>query len=100
MWPPATIDGRRYIDGGLRSNNNADYAAGASRVLVMSPLGTTDLFPTEKPLAQAVEELRAGGAEVAVVGPDEASRAAVGGSLWIRRRASQPPRRDARRGVC
>jgi NTE family protein len=73
-----TIDGRRYIDGGVRSNENADYAAGASRVLVIAPMGTAQLLPSEKPLAQALEELRAGGAEVAVVEPDEASRAAIG----------------------
>jgi NTE family protein len=78
VWPPATIDGRRYVDGGVRSTANADYAAGASRVLVIAPLGNVELFPTDKPLAQAVEELRAGGAEVAIVEPDEASRAAIG----------------------
>jgi NTE family protein len=78
VWPPATIDGRRYIDGGSRSNDNADYALGASRVLVLSPFGSIQLWPTDKPLDQAVEELRAAGAEVAVVEPDEASRAAMG----------------------
>jgi NTE family protein len=78
VWPPATINGRRYVDGGVRSADNADYAAGASRVLVVVPLGTVELFPTEKPLAQAVAELRAAGAEVAIVEPDDASRAAIG----------------------
>lgn len=28
VWPPITIDGRRYIDGGVRSATNADLAAG------------------------------------------------------------------------
>ncbi len=78
VWPPVTIDGRRYVDGGVRSNENADYAAGASQVLVIAPMGTAQLLPSEKPLTQAVEELRAGGAKVAVVEPDEASRAAIG----------------------
>jgi NTE family protein len=78
IWPPATIDGRRYIDGGSRSNDNADYALGASRVLVLSPFGSVQLWPTDKPLDQAVAELRASGAEVAIVEPDEASRAAMG----------------------
>lgn len=75
-WPPATIDGRRYMDGGVRSIANADFAAGASRVLVIVPLA--EVFPTEKPLAEAVEELRAGGAEVATVEPDQASLTAIG----------------------
>jgi NTE family protein len=43
VWPPATIDGRRYVDGSVRSSANADYAAGASRVLVIVPLGTVEL---------------------------------------------------------
>jgi NTE family protein len=77
IWPPATIDGRRYMDGGVRSSANADYAAGASRVLVIVPIGNAELFPTEKPLTRAVEELRAGGSEVAVVAPDDPSRAAI-----------------------
>ncbi len=78
IWPPVTIQGRRYIDGGVRSGENADYAAGAARVLVIAPLGTTELFPTEVPLSKAVARLRSGGAAVAIVAPDEASQSAVG----------------------
>jgi NTE family protein len=70
IWPPVTIDGRRYVDGGVRSSANADYAAGASRVLVIVPLGIVELFPSEKSLQQAAEELR--------VAPDEPSREAIG----------------------
>lgn len=78
VWPPATIDGRRYVDGGIRSAANADYAAGASRVLIVLPLGTDELLPTDKPLAGAVRELHAAGAEVAIIAPGEASLAAIG----------------------
>jgi NTE family protein len=39
IWPPATIDGRRYIDGGVRTTLNADLAAGADVVLVLAPMG-------------------------------------------------------------
>ena len=35
VWPPATVAGRRYIDGGARSGTNADLAAGAERVLIV-----------------------------------------------------------------
>jgi NTE family protein len=78
VWPPATIKGRRYVDGGVRSPENADYATGATRVLVIAPLGDADLFPTEKPLSQAVDEFRAHGTKVAIITPDEASRTAIG----------------------
>ena len=37
VWPPVTIDGRRYMDGGIRSASNVDLAAGYDRVLVLSP---------------------------------------------------------------
>jgi NTE family protein len=78
VWPPVTIDGRRYVDGGVRSIANADHAAGASRVLVVVPMGSVEPFPSDVPLERSVEELRARGAQVAVVEPDEASRAAIG----------------------
>jgi NTE family protein len=78
VWPPATIGRRRYVDGGVRSNENADYAAGASRILVIAPLGTAELWPSEKPLDRTVAELRKGGAETAIIEPDEASRVAIG----------------------
>jgi len=87
VWPPATIDGRRYMDGGVRSGANADYAAGASRVRVIVPMGNAELFPSEKPLAEAVDELRAGGAEVVIIEPDEVSRAAISAVAPERRRA-------------
>ncbi|MGI8589581.1 MAG: patatin-like phospholipase family protein [Nakamurella sp.] len=37
VWPPATINGRRYIDGGTRSATNADLAIGAAKVLIIAP---------------------------------------------------------------
>jgi NTE family protein len=78
IWPPVTIEGRRYMDGGVRSGANADLAAGARRVLVIAPLGAIDLFPTELPLDAAVGSLLEQGAEVAIVSPDAASAAAIG----------------------
>ena len=38
VWPPVTIDGRRFIDGGVRSAANADLAIGCDRVVVLAPL--------------------------------------------------------------
>ncbi|NED34394.1 patatin-like phospholipase family protein [Streptomyces sp. SID8499] len=78
VWPPVTIGGRRYVDGGVRSMANADFAAGASRVLVIVPMGTVEPFPSETPLERTLADLRAQGAEVAVIEPDEASKAAIG----------------------
>lgn len=77
IWPPMTIDGRRYMDGGIRSSDNADLALGCGRVLVVSPLGTQG--PSlGRGVADQVAELEQGGASVRLIEPDTASRAAMG----------------------
>lgn len=78
VWPAVTIDGRRYVDGGVRSAENADYATGFKRVTVVSPLGVDSPLPMEKPLPEVLDDLRAAGAEVTLITPDEAAKAAIG----------------------
>jgi NTE family protein len=78
IWPPVTIDGRRYMDGGVRSMDNADLAAGAARIMVISPFGMNTEVPSPMPLPAVVAALREGGAAVTVLQPDEASVAAMG----------------------
>ena len=78
IWPPVTIDGRRYMDGGVRSSDNADLAAGAGRITVISPLGYNSPLPSPLPLRDAVGRLRAAGSAVTVVVADAASLAATG----------------------
>jgi NTE family protein len=38
VWPPVTLEGRRYVDGGVRSPTHADLALGSETVLVLSPV--------------------------------------------------------------
>jgi NTE family protein len=83
VWPPVTIDGRRYIDGGARSAANVDLASGCDRVVVLAPL--TAGFGPVPSVARQVRELR--GAQVAVVSPDAAAKKAIG------RNALDPARR-------
>ncbi|MCW2739762.1 MAG: patatin-like phospholipase family protein [Blastococcus sp.] len=73
--PPHSIGGIRYIDGGYRSVENADLAAGYGRVLVLSPLGGRSRHPREwgTHLAAQVDELRAGGSRVETIVPDSSS---------------------------
>jgi NTE family protein len=78
IWPPATIGDRCFMDGGVRSSDNADLAEGAARIIVISPLGLDSPLPTPLPLREVVAKLRAGGAEVTVIEPDKASREAIG----------------------
>jgi NTE family protein len=77
-WPPVTIGGRRYIDGGVRSNENAHLAAGFGQVLVLSPQPPGAPVPPWGGLDEEVEQLRRRGSEVTVVRPDEGSAAAMG----------------------
>jgi NTE family protein len=37
IWPPATVGQRRYVDGGVRSSTNADLAAGADVIVIITP---------------------------------------------------------------
>jgi NTE family protein len=80
---PFRIGDARYIDGGYRSIENADLAAGFARVLVLSPLGGRSRHPFDwgTHLETQVGELRAGGSTVETVFPDEASTAAFGDNL-------------------
>ena len=92
LVPTVSINGARYIDGGVRSADNADLAAGYANVVVLSPLGGRSRTPPQagqfeglrRPpewgtdLASQVEALRKQGSHVEVITPDAGSRAAMG----------------------
>jgi len=70
------FEGQHYIDGGYHSGDNADLAIGFERVLILSlrpPPNAMRLVP----LDPAVEALRAAGAQVEVIHPDEDTLAAL-----------------------
>ena len=81
--PAHSIGDSRYIDGGYRSNENADLAAGYGRVLVLSPLGGRSRAPLDWGihLAAQASELRARGSRVETIFPDSDSRDAFGVNL-------------------
>jgi NTE family protein len=104
LVPTQNINGARYIDGGVRSTENADLAAGYANVVVLSPLGGRTQPPPEQgadrgtdragqfeglrrspewgtDLASQVEALRNQGSRVEVITPDADSRAAFGTNL-------------------
>lgn len=75
VWPPVSIDGRRYMDGGVRSATNADLADDCDRVLVISPA----LAGAEPAAGQLKHELTAlSPVSVYVVHGDDAALAAFG----------------------
>jgi NTE family protein len=84
VWPPVTIDGRRWIDGGIRSGANVDLAAGCDRVVILAPV--TAGFGAMPSVATQVAQLPSG-VKVVVVTPDQVTRKALG------RNALDPARR-------
>jgi NTE family protein len=87
--PTHSINGGRYINGGVRSADNADLASGYANVVVISPFSERSgplpegqfeglrRFPGAD-LASQVEVLREQGSHVEVITPDTDSRAAMG----------------------
>jgi NTE family protein len=87
--PTHNINGTRYINGGVRSADNADLASGYANVLVLTPFSErTGPLPEGQfeglrrfpgaDLASQVEGLRQQGSHVEVIIPDADSRAAMG----------------------
>ena len=70
VYPPVTIDGRRYIDGGMRSAANADLAQGYDRLVVLAPIprGVGPIASVDAQVTGMVS------ARVAVVTPDDGAR--------------------------
>lgn len=89
MGPTVNINGVHYINGGVRSADNADLASGYANVVVLSPFSERSgplpegqfeglrRFPGAD-LASQVEALRKQGSHVEVITPDTDSRAAMG----------------------
>jgi len=95
--PTHNINGTHYINGGVRSTENADLASGYANVVVLSPFGGRSQTPPERgadpagqfeglrrspewgtDLESQVEALRKQGSHVEVITPDTDSRAAMG----------------------
>jgi NTE family protein len=73
VYPPVTIDGRRYVDGGMRSAVNADLAEGYDRVVVLAPIARG-----AGPMTGVAHQVAALTGRVSLVSPDKASRTAIG----------------------
>jgi NTE family protein len=88
VYPPVTLKGRRYIDGGMRSPTNADLATGYDKVVVVA-LRVGGGGPGDRMQALLDQELSVltdGGADVALITPDPASQTAFGPNLMDFRR--------------
>ncbi len=81
VFPPITINGRRYYDGGIRSGTNFDLAEGYERVIavaVIPPGGATFMAARIDP---ELALLRRSGSHVEFIAPDAASLDVFGPNL-------------------
>jgi NTE family protein len=76
VWPPVTIGGHRYMDGGVRSSTNADLAAECRVVVILAPID--DVAGIADVTAAADIERLSESAAVTWVRPDAASTSAIG----------------------
>jgi NTE family protein len=74
VWPAVTIEGKHYIDGGMRSTANVDLAKGADSVVVIAPLPQA----FSKATSIRAQLVRTGASRTAVVTPDEQALVAIG----------------------
>jgi NTE family protein len=86
IWPPVSIGDHRYVDGGVRSSTNADLAAGADQILLITPT------QAEAPAPSLGGDLRTElntltNSRVEVVYADQDSMALLGNPLAVDTRA-------------
>jgi NTE family protein len=74
VWPAVTIDGKHYVDGGMRSTANVDLAKGADVVVVIAPLPQS--FSKANSIRAQLEAT--GASRTAVVTPDEKALVDIG----------------------
>jgi NTE family protein len=79
VWPPVSIGGRRYVDGGMRSAANADLASAYRRVVIIAPI-IQGFRHMASPVTQAAALTQAG-ASVVLIKPDAAAVEAIGKNL-------------------
>lgn len=73
-WPPATIDGRRYMDGGVGSSVNMELAADCDAAVVLVPSGRSVPSPFgDGGTADEIEKFT--GAALAIFADDDALEA-------------------------
>lgn len=76
IWPVVELAGKRFMDGGVwRTSDNAHLAEGASRIVILSPVGA--LSAAAALLQSDVVALQRAGATCALVTPNDASKATI-----------------------
>jgi NTE family protein len=74
VWPAVAVNGRHYVDGGMRSTANVDLAQGADVVVVLAPLPQA----FSKATSIKAQLARTGASRWLVVTPDQQALADIG----------------------
>jgi len=102
LFPPVSINGRRFIDGGVRSGTNADLARGHDTVVIVAPIGASPEgigAIARRQLDAEIAALRDAGATVEVILPDAEALAAFGPDLMNPERRSVAAEAGLRQGA-
>lgn len=87
MVPPVTINGRRYMDGGVGSTTNAEIAAGYDRILVVALTGRASAAggavadAAQKRFAAELDGLSEAGSSVEAIRPNDEFAQSIGINL-------------------
>jgi NTE family protein len=107
IFPPVTINGRRYIDGGMKSATNAELAAGHDRVIVVSVTAgmerAANAFPAiaerfKKRMDDELGAITSKAGQVEMIIPDEESQATFGTNLMDFKRRGEIADAGVRQG--
>ena len=98
VFPPITINGRRYVDGGMRSGTNIDLVKGADRVLavIVESRMTTDAM--RKRVREEMAEVERAGGRVESVVPNAECIELFGANLMDASRRADVAEAGARQG--
>ena len=103
MFPPVTINGRRYYDGGLKSATCADLAVGHDRVVIVAPVGAANSGlgggRIEADLQAEIAALEGKGAQVMRIHPDAAAIELFGPNLMDPQRRNGAAEAGRRQGA-
>jgi NTE family protein len=99
IFPPIAINGRLWMDGGMRSGTNVDVAAGHERVLavVVIPMAMAEERMLKRVNAEGEAVVKAGG-RFDVISPDALTQDAFGPNLMDGSRCVQVVEQGMRQG--
>jgi NTE family protein len=98
VFPPITINGRRYVDGGMRSGTCFDLATDCERVIAVAVVGNAATDFMRARIDAEIATLTAAGAKVELVLPNAECRDAFGINLMDGSRRGDVARAGLRQG--